>query len=93
MLWGHPATAGYIEGGATINPLGQFAGAVIMFFVLGFLPAWILAKIMNAFGMLRIPPELEIAGLDLADFHDRYLSDEDVTRAEEEEARRLGLIR
>lgn len=91
MLWGHPASP--YEGAAVITPWGQFAGAIIMFFVLGFLPAWILAKIMNAFGVLRIPPELEIAGLDLADFHDRYLSDEDVTRAEEEEARRLGLIR
>ncbi len=91
MLWGHPASP--YEGAAVITPWGQFAGAVIMFWVLGFLPAWILAKIMNAFGMLRIPPELEIAGLDLADFHDRYLSDEDVNRAEEEEARRLGLIR
>ena len=91
MLWGHPASP--YEGAAVITPWGQFAGAVIMFWVLGFLPAWILSKIMNAFGVLRIPPELEIVGLDLADFHDRYLSEEDVTRAEEEEARRLGLIR
>ena len=91
MLWGHPASP--YEGAAVITPWGQFAGAIIMFWVLGFLPAWILSKIINAFGLLRIPPELEIAGLDLADFQDRYLSEEDVTRAEEEEARRLGLIR
>ena len=91
MLWGHPASP--YEGAAVITPWGQFAGAIIMFWVLGFLPAWILSKIINAFGMLRIPPEIEIAGLDLADFHDRYLSEEDVTRAEEEQAREMGLIR
>ncbi len=91
MLWGHPASP--YEGAATINPIGQFVGAIIMFWVLGFLPAWVVSKILNGMGMLRIPAQIEIAGLDLGDFHDRYLSEEDVTRAEEEEARRLGLIR
>jgi len=39
-------------------------GAIIMFGVLGFLPGWILAKILHGAGKLRIPREVEIAGLD-----------------------------
>jgi ammonium transporter, Amt family len=37
MLWGAPSSP--YRGLATINPLGMFIGAVIMFGVLGFLPA------------------------------------------------------
>ena len=36
-----------------------------MFFVLGFLPALILSLILNALGLLRVPPEVELAGLDI----------------------------
>ena len=39
-------------------------GAVIMFGVLGFLPGWILAKILHGMGKLRIPRDVELAGLD-----------------------------
>ena len=39
-------------------------GAIIMFGVLGMLPGYILAKILHAAGKLRIPREVEIAGLD-----------------------------
>jgi ammonia channel protein AmtB len=49
---------------APINPLGMFIGAIIMFGVLGFLPGWILAKILHAAGKLRIPRDVELAGLD-----------------------------
>ena len=49
---------------ALINPLGQFLGAIIMFGVLGMLPGYVLAKILNGMGKLRIPREVEIAGLD-----------------------------
>ena len=35
-----------------------------MFGVLGFVPGWILAKILHAAGKLRIPREVELAGLD-----------------------------
>ena len=35
-----------------------------MFFVLGFIPTFIVAKILNAMGILRIPRKVEIAGLD-----------------------------
>ena len=49
---------------APINPLGMFIGAVIMFVVLGLIPGWIIAKILQGMGKLRIPREVEIAGLD-----------------------------
>jgi len=47
-----------------INPLGNFIGAIIMFWVLGFIPCYILARVLNAFKMLRVPREVELAGLD-----------------------------
>ena len=49
---------------APINPLGMINGAIIMFGVLGFLPGWILAKILHGMGKLRIPRDVELAGLD-----------------------------
>jgi len=65
VLWGYPSSP--FEGYAAITPWGQFLGALIMFFVLGFFPGLISAKILNAFGMLRIPREVELAGLDIAE--------------------------
>jgi ammonia channel protein AmtB len=49
---------------AAINPLGMFIGAIIMFVVLGLIPGYIIAKILHGMGKLRIPREVEIAGLD-----------------------------
>ena len=70
VLNGYPSS-GYSVGAmfdgttyATINPLGQFIGAIIMFFVLGLIPGYIIAKVLNGMGKLRIPREVEIAGLD-----------------------------
>ena len=62
MLWGYPSSA--YEGYAAISPWGMAIGAVIMFGVLGFLPSWIIALILNSAGKLRIPREAELAGLD-----------------------------
>lgn len=62
VLWGAPASP--FEGYANISPWGQFAGAIIMFGVLGFLPAFIVSKIMAGAGMLRVPAIIELQGLD-----------------------------
>jgi len=35
-----------------------------MFAVLGLIPGWIIAKVLHGMGKLRIPREVEIAGLD-----------------------------
>jgi ammonia channel protein AmtB len=90
MLWGHPSSP--FEGYAAINPLGQLIGAVIMFGVLGFVPTYILCAILKAMGQLRIPYEVELVGLDLAHYRDRYLDEEEVHAAEIKDARQRGLI-
>ena len=80
FLWGHPSAV--YEGHAAINPLGQIGGAIIMFGVLGFLPGYIIAKILNAFNYLRIPKEIELMGLDFKNNQDQKSAEEDVRQAE-----------
>ena len=82
VLWGAPASP--YEGYATINPLGQFIGAVIMFFVLGFLPAWIVAKILDGMGLLRIPREVELMGLDFKTRQESEAARQDVRDAQKD---------
>jgi len=81
VLWGHPSSpyAGFAE----ITPWGQLAGAIIMFGVLGFLPGWTVAKILNSFGMLRIPKEVELLGLDFATQQEQQAAEDDVRKAED----------
>ena len=90
MLWGHPSSG--FEGYAAITPWGQFAGAVIMFWVLGFAPAWILAGLLKSLGMLRIPYQIELIGLDVADYHGRDREEQEVIEAEIQEAINRGLL-
>ena len=80
MLWGYPSS-GY-EGYAAINPIGMIIGAVIMFGLLGFLPGYIIAKILNGMGRLRIPKEVEIAGLDF-NYMEAAKADEDAVAADQ----------
>ncbi len=80
VLWGQPSSP--YEGYAAINPLGQFIGAIIMFFVLGFVPAWIGAKVLNSFGVLRVPAKVELEGLDFETTQDYEAAIADVTSAE-----------
>lgn len=62
VLWGYPASPG--EGYAIINPLGQFVGAVILFWVIGFIPGHLSSRFLKFMGVLRIHPEIEVIGLD-----------------------------
>jgi ammonia channel protein AmtB len=68
VLWGYPsspdALLGHAEPWARVTPWGQFIGAVIMFWVLGFIPGYALSYILKMFGLLRVPREVELAGLD-----------------------------
>ncbi len=80
VLWGQPSSP--YEGYATISPWGQFIGACIMFGLLGFLPAFIVSKIMNGMGMLRIPRKVELEGLDF-DENASYQAAVDEVRATE----------
>ncbi len=88
VLWGYPAAAPMYgdyspraesialfttpEGWPQINPVGQILGAIIMFWVLGFLPCYVLARILQYFKMLRVPREVELAGLDTHQLGDAY---------------------
>lgn len=92
VLWGYPASQKYADA-AVITPWGNFVGALIMFGLLGFLPALIASLILKSFGLLRIPREIELVGLDLSEYSARYLNDEEIRKAELEEAGRTGLIR
>jgi ammonia channel protein AmtB len=92
VLWGHPATAGYHAEVATINPVGQFLGACIMFIVLGFIPAFIVSKILSMLGMLRVPPAVELVGLDMSEELREEMDAIEVSEADIAEARRLGLL-
>ncbi len=80
VLWGYPSS-GY-EGYAAINPVGMIIGAIIMFGLLGFLPGWIIAKILNKMGRLRIPHEVELAGMDY-NYMEAAKADEDAVAADQ----------
>ena len=90
VLWGYPSSP--FEGYANITPWGQFAGAVIMFWVLGFIPCWIVAGILKKVGLLRIPPAVELAGLDLPEEDAQEAARNAVSQGDEDAARAAGLI-
>jgi ammonia channel protein AmtB len=81
VLWGHPSSP--YEGFAVITPWGQFIGAIIMFWVLGFIPGWILAKILQGANLLRIPREVELLGLDFGSMQEAERARQEVLNAEQ----------
>ena len=62
VLWGYPSSGNPAY--ASITPWGQLMGAIIMFFVLGFLPCYLVGWALKKFDLLRIPRVIELAGLD-----------------------------
>jgi ammonia channel protein AmtB len=79
MLWGQPSSP--YEGFATISPWGNFVGAVIMV-ALGFIPTYIVAKILNGANLLRVPAKVELEGLDFASNQAYQAAIRDVAAAE-----------
>ncbi len=59
---GLPALQG--EGVATVTVFGQIVGA-ITFFLLGFVPGYVVSWILDKVGLLRVGEAAEIAGLDM----------------------------
>ena len=84
VLWGYPSSPD--PSFAAVTPWGQFIGALIMFGLLGFLPGWVTALILKGFGVLRIPKEIEIQGLDFASIEDSEQGEKDLAKAERAEA-------
>lgn len=67
VLWGYPNVA--VEGLGTppdINPLGQIGGMLVLT-ALGFIPGYLISLGLKKAKMLRVPLEVEIAGLDLSE--------------------------
>jgi ammonium transporter, Amt family len=58
---------GYIaqEGQHPVNFFGQLGGVAICALLLGFLPGYGLSYLLKKFGLLRVPEQVEIEGLDL----------------------------
>ncbi len=79
MLWGQPASP--FEGYATISPWGNFIGACIMF-LLGFIPVFVLAKILSAMDMLRVPRKVELEGLDFSNQQEYEIAVNEIIQAE-----------
>ena len=50
----------------TAITIGRRSLAAVIMFALGFIPVYILAKILEAAGLLRVPPRVELEGLDFA---------------------------
>jgi ammonia channel protein AmtB len=61
---GYPALQGAAGEVATTNLVGQAIGLGVMF-LLGFVPGYVLSLIFRILGLLRVPREAELAGLDL----------------------------
>ena len=60
---GYPALTS--EGAPQITLYGQITGALVMA-VLGFVPGYVVSLILKTMGLLRVPREAEIMGLDKA---------------------------
>lgn len=83
VLWGYPAAN---PAYAPITPWGQTLGAVIMFFVLGFLPCYVVGAILKKLGVLRIPGRIELAGLDRVTIQSETADADELVQAEIDEA-------
>jgi Amt family ammonium transporter len=82
VLWGYPSSI-HPEY-ATITPWGQALGAVIMFLVLGFIPCYAAAWALKRLGILRVPLEVELLGLDHEMQHDEAVQLSELLAAERE---------
>jgi Amt family ammonium transporter len=69
LLWVGIFAAGYPTGenGVLTSFQGQLIG-ILTFFALAFLPAYILAGILRKMNLLRVSPEVELEGEDIAQF-------------------------
>jgi hypothetical protein len=59
--------------------------------VLGFIPGWVTARILNAFGALRIPRQIEIAGLDIGQEITQDQDAKDLAESQRQAAGAAGL--
>jgi ammonium transporter, Amt family len=69
MLWVGVFAAGYPTGINNVDSSigGQFMG-MATFLPLGFLCGWVASFVLKKLNLLRVPPEVELEGLDLAEY-------------------------
>ncbi len=64
---GYPTGVGNGGLGVDSSMLGQLVG-MATFFPLGFIPGYVAAWLLKKANLLRVPPEVELEGLDMAEF-------------------------
>jgi ammonium transporter, Amt family len=77
MFWVGVFAAGYPTGLNNVDSSigGQLIG-MATFLPLGFLSGWVASLILKKLNLLRVPPEVELAGLDVAEYsEDLYMPD------------------
>ena len=75
VLWVGVFAAGYPTGINNVDSSlwGQLLG-IATFLPLGFLTGWVASFVLRKLNLLRVPPEVELAGLDVVEYHqDIYL--------------------
>lgn len=75
---------GYIAqpGQAPINLMGQIGGVAICAILLGFLPGYVASYLLKVCGLLRVPADVEITGLDIAEMGVEAYPEKNILAAE-----------
>jgi Amt family ammonium transporter len=74
VLWVGIFAAGYPTGLNNVDSSigGQLMG-IATFLPLGFLSGWVASFVLKKLNLLRVPPEVELEGLDLAEYEEFYM--------------------
>ena len=80
LLWGYPSSMA--EGSVFTNPFGQFAGALIIFWILGFIPGYLTAGILKFFNILHLSDTIQITGQDILSTRDKIIETNNIYEAE-----------
>ena len=80
LLWGYPSSN--YEGSVYINPFGQFTGALILFWILGFIPGYLSTKILKFFNILETTSTIQLTGEDIIFKRDNFLLNQELIEAE-----------
>ena len=82
LLWGYPSSL--VEGSVYINPFGQFAGALIIFWILGFIPGYLTAGTLKFFKILHLPKVVQITGQDILSTRDKIIETNNIYETEKQ---------
>jgi len=80
LLWGYPSSID--ENSVFTNPFGQFAGALIIFWLLGFIPGYLTASVLKFFKILHLSDTVKITGQDILSTRDKIIETNNIYEAE-----------